>query len=202
MYAHASGQMATGYRFWAGSVATRFWDGVGAVAWAARRSWVVTGGVVLTVALVLLGVWLLRPGAKPAPRARQYLAFTVCLLTDGRGNAGEVASPVWAGMQDASLATHAKVSFLAVPGPDTLANAQPYLVGLVQKKCELIVAVGSAEVGAVRSVAVGYPQVRFAVVDQGAASPNVIVMNAATSDEVRTAVDSLVSSVVRSASHQ
>lgn len=154
----------------------------------------------LTVALVLVGVWLLRPGAKPAPRARQYSAFTVCLLTDARGIAGDAASPVWAGMQDASLATHAKVSFLAVPGPDTVANARPYLVGLVQKKCQVIVAVGPAEVGAVRLVAVGYPQVRFAVVDQGAASANVIVVNAASSDEVRAAVDSLVSSEVRSAS--
>jgi len=47
-----------------------------------------------------------------APRARQYLAFTACLLTGSRGLAGAKGAEAWAGMQAASLATRAKVEYL------------------------------------------------------------------------------------------
>ena len=51
-------------------------------------------------------------GSAP-PRARQYLAFNACLLTGSRGLAGPQAAQAWAGMQDASLATRAKVEYLS-----------------------------------------------------------------------------------------
>ncbi|MFC4049395.1 hypothetical protein ACFOY4_06855 [Actinomadura syzygii] len=54
----------------------------------------------------------LRPS--PEPRARQYIAFKACLLTDSRGIAGAEAAPVWQGMRRASLKTRAKIQYLAV----------------------------------------------------------------------------------------
>src|SRR6266545_4918684 len=77
-----------------------------------RRRWLLLAlAAAVTVALT---VWALWPSARPAQqsRARAYLAFTACLLTDEHGIAGERAVPVWAGMQDASLATRVKVQFL------------------------------------------------------------------------------------------
>src|ERR1700761_9200785 len=90
------------------------------VGWMRRWWWAGVAAVVVVAGLV---PWLVWPST-PAPRARVYKAFTACLLTDSRGIAGPQAAPVWAGMQKASLATHVKVEYLAVVGPDTVDNAR------------------------------------------------------------------------------
>ena len=133
-----------------------------------RRWWWAAGAA--AVAGVGLGVWALWPEPAPAPRARLYTDSSACLLTDGHGLAGAQAAPVWAGMQDASLATRAKVSYLPVTGAETAENAAPFLAGLVQRRCDVVVAVGPAQVSAVAANAVKFPRVRFVVVGDGGGS--------------------------------
>jgi basic membrane lipoprotein Med (substrate-binding protein (PBP1-ABC) superfamily) len=164
---------------------------------------VVCGGrlllpVVVVLVLVGLGVWVLWPSAGPAPqpRARQYLAFTACLLTDGRGIAGQRAAPAWAGMQDASLATRVKVQFLPAAGAATAADASAYLASLVQRHCDLIVAVGEAPVAAVAADAAKYPDARFIAVGGVASAPNVTAVGAASGSQVRERVAALVRAAV------
>jgi hypothetical protein len=71
-----------------------------------RRRLVVWAAVLAVLGTAVgLGVRMLWPSTTQAPRTRPYLAFTACLLTDDQGAAGMAAGPVWAGMQDASLAT-------------------------------------------------------------------------------------------------
>jgi hypothetical protein len=129
----------------------------------ARRLWEVRRARWLPVAAGLvvpaLLVWALWPTPKQTeqPRARQYLDFTACLLTDADGVTGAQAAPVWAGMQDASQATHAKVQYLSVSGPQTVENAMPFLNSLAQGHCDLVVAVGDAPVAAVRAGAGKFP---------------------------------------------
>jgi basic membrane lipoprotein Med (substrate-binding protein (PBP1-ABC) superfamily) len=67
-------------------------------------------------------------------------------------------------MQSASLATHAKVSYLAVSGPQTEENATTYLGSLVVQQCDVIIAAGAAEQAAVITDAGQFRSVRFAVV--------------------------------------
>ncbi len=156
----------------------------------------------VAVALVVLGtvVWAVvlaaRSPAPTPPRARQYLEFTACLLTDERGIIGPEAKPVWAGMQDASLATHAKVQYLAVSGPQTVDNAVPYLNSLAQGRCNLVLAAGAVPVGAVGKAAAQFPGTRFVVVGPGTAAGNVVVVTATTPEKVRPAVSRIVTDAV------
>jgi basic membrane lipoprotein Med (substrate-binding protein (PBP1-ABC) superfamily) len=130
-----------------------------------------------------------------AARARQYSAFDACLLTGSQGLAEPQAAQAWAGMQDASLETHAKVEYLQAMGPQTSAAALPYLASLVQRDCNLIIAVGTDTVSAVSSQAGRYPQVRFAVVG-GQQAGNVTAVTAA-SGQIRPAVSQIVTSAVQ-----
>jgi hypothetical protein len=160
-----------------------------------RRFWWAVAAV--AVALVGLGVYLALPSAQPGrvlppPRARVYSAFGACLLTDSDGVAGQAAAPVWAGMQAASLKTSAKVSYLAVSGPDTVANAENFVNTLVQRKCDLVLAVGVTEASAVQARAKAYPAVRFVVVGSGAAGGNVTVIPPGSADGGRDAVAAAV----------
>jgi basic membrane lipoprotein Med (substrate-binding protein (PBP1-ABC) superfamily) len=148
----------------------------------------VAGGCVALV-LVLSSV------SAPVPRARQYLAFTACLLTDARGLGGPVAAPAWAGMQAASLATHAKVEYLPVMSGPTAADAAPVLASLVARQCKVVVAAGQAQAAAVAASARRYPAVRFAVVGGRAAGPNVTEVTG-TAAVVRSSVAGLVSNAV------
>ena len=182
-----------GWRGWPGlAVLLRRWAGLG------RRGRVIAAGgtaaglvaVVVVIAVVVSG---------PQPRARRYLAFTACLLTDGRGLAGARVAPVWAGMQDASLATHAKVEYLPVTTGSTVGAAAPFVASLVARQCKVVVAAGPAQVGAVLAAAGRYPQVRFAVVGGAGGKPggrNVTVVGGPPGS-VRSAVDGLVTSAVR-----
>jgi len=160
------------------------------IAWVAAAVIVagcVAGGLVATAS---------RPGASPPARARQFLAFTACLLTDSRGVAGSPAAQVWAGMQDASLATHAKVEYLPAYGT-TAAAAQPYLTSLIQRSCGVVLAVGAPQVSAVTAAAGRYPSVRFVAISGAPSSRNVTMVNPAT-EPVRATVSRLISAAVRS----
>jgi basic membrane lipoprotein Med (substrate-binding protein (PBP1-ABC) superfamily) len=121
------------------------------------------------------------------------------LLTDAQGLTGAQAAPVWAGMQDASLATRAKVSYLPVTGAQTRENAAPFLAGLLQRHCDVVIAVGDAQASAVAAAASEYPKVRFVVVGgEGVHGANVTPVPAAGAGQVRSAVGAVVSSVALS----
>jgi hypothetical protein len=153
-------------------------------------------GAFCAVLVVIVGAavaLLVTSGGGPAPRARQYLAFTACLLTDSRGLAGPQAAAAWAGMQDASLATHAKVQSLAVPPGSS--SAAPYLASLVLRKCAVVVATGPAQVAAVAADAGHFRSVHFCVVGGGASGPNVTVLRG-SAGAVKSAVAALVTSAV------
>jgi basic membrane lipoprotein Med (substrate-binding protein (PBP1-ABC) superfamily) len=159
-----------------------------------HRWWLVGGGCLIVAVVLLVILWpSTTTRALPPTRARHYTAFQACLLTDGQGLADPNVQAVWSGMQDASLATHAKVSYLAVAGPQTEGNAEPYANTLVQRQCSLIIAVGQSQVAAVESVARTHPRSRFAVAGGHAAS-NVTVLDA---DRQRTSVDSLIEGLAR-----
>jgi hypothetical protein len=150
---------------------------------------------------VLCLVLVLVAGSGPQLRARQYLAFTACLLTDANGVTRPPAASAWAGMEDASLATHAKVEYQPVMAGGTEGAAQPVLASLVIQQCRVIVATGQAPVAAVVADARQYPSVRFAVISLGTAGgskvggPNVTVI-AGSASTVRSAVDGLIKNAV------
>jgi len=138
-----------------------------------RWAWPAIAGGALLVALVIWAVWPSSPPPPPASRARQYVDFDACLLTDSSGIGGPAAAPAWAGLQDASAATSVRVSFLPVVGPQTEANAVPYLGSLIARHCNVIVAVGPAPVAAVTAEAARYPTVPMVVVSADpSASPS------------------------------
>jgi hypothetical protein len=171
-------------------------------AWGALRRWwaargaagrrLVLGAGALVVALAAgLAVWLSVGVGGPAPRARQYQAYTACLLTGPRGLADPSAARVWAGMEDASAATLAKVQNLPVASGSSEADAQPYLASLLLRHCNLVAAVGAPQIAAVAVLAPHYLSVRFVVVDGRVAGRNVTGLGGPASG-VRTAVDNLV----------
>jgi hypothetical protein len=162
--------------------------------WLRRYWWAVT--VVVVAGGIVLGVVLTRPShparALPPARARVYTSFDACLLTDADGVASAQAAPVWAGMQAASLQTSGKVSFLAVSGPDTAANAVPYVNTLVQRQCNLVLAVGSSQVAAARQQAAAFPKVQFVVIDKGTSTANVTTVAPGKDADVTAAVKGAV----------
>lgn len=134
-------------------------------------------------------------GSSPAPRARQYIAFTVCLLTDSRGLASPQAAAAWAGLQEASAATRAKVQYQPVMSGSTEGAAAPYLAGLVAQQCRVVVATGPAQAAAVRASARRFPSVRFAVVNAAARAANVTAVRG-SAGQIRSAIAALVRSAV------
>jgi basic membrane lipoprotein Med (substrate-binding protein (PBP1-ABC) superfamily) len=100
-------------------------------------------------------------------------------------------------MQDASMTTRAKVEYLSVIGTPTAENALPYLNSLVQRGCDVIIAVGAPQVAAVSADARRFPSVRFVVVSVPVSLPNVVVVNGSGADEVRAQVRDAVVAAVR-----
>ncbi|WP_406170027.1 hypothetical protein [Streptomyces sp. NBC_00996] len=140
-----------------------------------RRITVATGAVVVVAAVAVTGYLLSRDDGKrqlPDTRARHYKDIDACLLTGKNGiTAGTTAAEVWQGMQDASLTTHARVSYAPVTGEPSAANARPYLNGLLQRSCDVVLAVGKPEVTAAAQTAPQYQKVDFVLVgDDGAGS--------------------------------
>jgi hypothetical protein len=106
-------------------------------------------------------------GPRPAARGRVYASYTACLLTDATGVTGTTAAPVWAGMQAASQATAAQISYLTIQGPDTAANAGRYVSTLALRGCRVIVATGALPAAGVADRANAYPDLRFIIVAGG-----------------------------------
>jgi hypothetical protein len=101
-----------------------------------RGFWFLVSGACVAAAGLAVGLaFAFTGGSAPAPaaRARSYTDFQACLLAGDRGLADPAAAPLWAGMQQASLATHAKVSYLTVAGPR--APDHDPLSGIVTCRC-------------------------------------------------------------------
>lgn len=156
--------------------------------------WIASGGAALAIALTWI-LWPAPPIPEP-PRARQYLQFTACLLTNQSGVTGESAAPVWAGMQDASLQTLAKVQYLAITGPQTADNGVTFLNSQAQAGCDLLFAAGDVAVATVDQAAAQFPQKRFYPVAGGTATANVHPIPAATPGDVRATVAATISAAV------
>jgi hypothetical protein len=149
--------------------------------------------------VVVAALWIsgtFSGGSGPAVRARVYANVDACLLTGSRGLSDPAAAPVWAGMEDASLSTRARVSYLSVPGQATEANALPVLGSLLVMGCKVIVAEGDPERAAVLADAPRFPAVKFVVFGAGTAPSNVTVL-AFQPARVRSSVSGVVSAAVR-----
>ncbi|MFI7435807.1 hypothetical protein [Micromonospora haikouensis] len=156
---------------------------------------VVLASLLAVVGLTVVGIWVFvaRDRPVPEPRERRYEAFTACLLTDGKGLAGEQAKAAWAGMQSASTAHSIKVQYLAVEGPQTSANALAYFNTLVLEGCGVVVAVGEAPVAAVEQGRGRFPEPRYVTV--GSEVEGARVVSAASVDGVRAGVEAAVGEV-------
>lgn len=155
-----------------------------------RRVWWVAGLALLVVAVATSVVLVLgnRGRQLPPTRARQYRSVDACLLTGPAGIVEQQTAAVWSGMQDASSATLVRVSYLAVVGPETPANAQPFAESLLQRRCQVIVAVGEVEVGAVATEAPKHSDVRFVLIGGQAGGGNVSVVPLGSRQGIRPAV--------------
>ncbi|MEU7056878.1 hypothetical protein [Streptomyces sp. NPDC046197] len=138
------------------------------------------GALVVVGALVVAGVLLSRPdGRPPIPdtRARHYTEADACLLTGKDGiTSGTTAADVWQGMQDASLKTHARVSYAQVTGEQSAGNARPFLNGMLQRSCDVVLAVGRPEVTAAAQTAAQYRKVGFVLVGGERGGANVTAL--------------------------
>jgi basic membrane lipoprotein Med (substrate-binding protein (PBP1-ABC) superfamily) len=163
-----------------------------------RRWWVAAAVVVLIGAVAVIVVIALRPRPRylPPSRAREYRDYTACLLTGPQALTDSGAKAAWAGMQDASATTLIQVSYLAAAGPETMANVSPYAAALVQRRCDLIVAVGPVEVDAAAQQAAAHLEIRFvlvaAEVGGGRGGANVTMVPAGDPKELRSAVAGVV----------
>ncbi|MER5181758.1 hypothetical protein ABT009_25945 [Streptomyces sp. NPDC002896] len=137
-----------------------------------RQITVTATALVVVAAVAVAGFLVFRDdGRPPIPdtRARHYTEVDACLLTGKKGiTAGTTAAEVWQGMQDASLKTHARVSYVPVTGEQSAANARPYLNGLLQRSCDVVLATGGPEVKAAAEAAPQYRKVGFVLVGAGA----------------------------------
>ncbi|WP_330349398.1 hypothetical protein [Streptomyces sp. NBC_00582] len=159
------------------------------------------GALAVTAALLVTAVLFFshddRPPV-PATRARAYTDVDACLLTGDRGiTAGTTAAAVWQGMQDASLKTHARVSYAPVTGEQSTGNARPFLNGLLQRSCEVVLAVGGPEVTAAQETAAHHEKVSFVLVGGTRAGTNVSTVS--TGDGLRAGVAHAVEDAVAAA---
>jgi basic membrane lipoprotein Med (substrate-binding protein (PBP1-ABC) superfamily) len=157
-----------------------------------RKRWLLTcAGVVLLVGIGLFA-WLSTSDRTPPPRAVVYTDFQACLLTGPQGLTDPTAATVWSGMQDASTATRAKVSYLAVAEPDTAGAVSPYVATLVQRKCNIVLTTDAIAADAIAQAATQHANVRFATVSGSAGSGQVTTIasdSSAVSHFIREAVD-------------
>jgi basic membrane lipoprotein Med (substrate-binding protein (PBP1-ABC) superfamily) len=126
---------------------------------------------------------------QPPIRARQYSAYTACLLTDSQGITSPAAKPVWAAMQAASTATSAQISYLSIQGATSATNADTLLNTLALRSCNLIVSVGELPGQAVRDRATAYPKQHFTVVDDADAGSLPSNASTATAGNVKAVVE-------------
>jgi hypothetical protein len=143
--------------------------------------------------------WSSAGRGRPPARARVYESVDACLLTGAQGLADPAAAQAWAGMEDASRATSARVSYLAVTGPATLAAAEPFAGSLLVQGCKVIVASGAAERAAALAEAGRFGSVRFVVTGPAAGSPRNVTALAFTPSGLAASVASAVEAGVRAA---
>jgi hypothetical protein len=139
------------------------------------------------------------PNAAPPPeipRVRAYLQYTACLLTGERGLNDPSAAPVWAGLQDASLATHVKVQYLAIVGPQTVDNGLTFLNNLGQTGCNLVFAAGDTPIATVDKGAAAFPHTTFLPVGPAKPRANVTPLDGHTPEEIRAAVSAALTNAV------
>lgn len=164
------------------------------------RTIALAAGAVAVVGAVLVTVSLLsghddRPPI-PDTRARHYTETDACLLTGKDGiTAGTTAAEVWQGMQDASRTTHARVSYGQVTGEQSVGNARPFLNGMLQRSCDVVLAVGRPEVTAASETAPHHGKIGFVLVGGGHAGGNVTTVR--TGDGLRADVAAAVERAVR-----
>jgi basic membrane lipoprotein Med (substrate-binding protein (PBP1-ABC) superfamily) len=144
--------------------------------------------------LLLSGVF--GGGSLPAARARAYVNVDACLLTGPGGVSDPAVAPVWAGMEQASLPTRVRVSYLSVTGPATQANAAPFLGSLLVRGCKVIVAAGTPERAAVLADAGKFPAVKFVIFGAGSAPSNVTVLAFAAAGGVQSSVANVMTEAV------
>ena len=143
-----------------------------------------------------------RPVDDPPARARQYVAFSACLLTGPDGLADAPAQAVWSGMQAASSATRAKVTYLAAVGAgETVGSITPFANSLIQQHCGLVLAVGDMEVRAAQSVAASNAGTDFVLVGGGSAAGNVALVAASEPSNTATKVATVVEAAVSGRFH-
>jgi hypothetical protein len=165
--------------------------------WRARsgraRLLLLGGPGLVAVAVVVLLVVTLTWGT--TPRARQYIAFTACLLTDSHGLAARPAEQAWSGMEKASLATRAQVEYLPVMSGSTPAAAMPYLASLLQRHCKVVIASGPAQVAALVSERARPAGVRLVAMGSVPARSGIMTVPASGSG-VAPAVDQVITAAV------
>lgn len=162
-----------------------------------RRLLTGAAGLFVTAAVVV-GVILHGGRTPPAPsRASLYSASTACLLTDSRGVGAAPASTVWAGMQDASVATHAKVTYQTVNGAATTANAIPYANSLVEEDCDVVLAVGDPQTSALTQIAERNPKTNFVIVGGSTASAEANLKAIGLSPSTRGLVEQAIAAVMK-----
>jgi basic membrane lipoprotein Med (substrate-binding protein (PBP1-ABC) superfamily) len=159
-------------------------------------------GALAAVIVAIGATWLLWPSSPPPPpRARQYLAFTACLLTGPQGIQAADAAPVWAGMQQASLATRAKVQYLSVTDPQTTENASAFLASLTQSRCNLVFATGDKPTAATRNDAAKYPSMAFYVISSGADTKNLTYIDSTAATDIQQRVRVIITKAVNANPH-
>ncbi len=164
--------------------------------------WVWAAGAGALAVVVGLSVWLAWPSGKtvsyPPTRARQYIAFTACLLTGPAGLSDAQATAVWSGMEAASSATRAQVTYLsASPGQaETVGSVTPFANTLLQQHCGMILAVGPVEVKAVQAVAEANTGEHFVLVGGGSVAGNVTVVPSVGVSSVSSRVATVVQAAV------
>jgi hypothetical protein len=135
----------------------------------------------------------------PPARARVYENVDACLLTGSRGLADPTAAQAWAGMEAASQQTTARVSYLAVTGPATVAVAEPFAGSLLVRGCKVIVAAGAPERAAALAEAGQFGSVRFVVEGPVAGGPSNVTALTFTPSGLQASVASAVEAGVHAA---
>ncbi|MFF3845017.1 BMP family ABC transporter substrate-binding protein [Streptomyces sp. NPDC002328] len=169
-----------------------------------RRGWAAGGAAVALLALAG-GLWLFLGGGDsantpPDTRAREYRDVDACLLTGEDGIAqGTPAASVWEGMQQASEETRARVTYVPVTGEQSVDNVRPFLNGLVQRQCEVVLTVGAPQVRAAEAVAGEHPSLPFVVVGAGVKTAKDNVTVVPPGEGLKSAVAQAIRDAVRDA---
>ncbi|MDH2393310.1 BMP family ABC transporter substrate-binding protein [Streptomyces sp. HNM0663] len=166
-----------------------------------RGRWAWVAGSVAVLVAGLVGTWLWLGGEEestpPDPRARQYKDFNACLLTDDKGiTSGTTAATVWEGMQEASGDTRVRVTYVPVTGEQTAGNALPFMNGLLQRKCSVVLAVGEAQVKAAEQRADDHKDIRFVTVDGTKKGANITAAPSGDGDGLKNTVADTIRGVV------